>query len=239
MADATDTTRPNSGTDVTQELTTESIIEALLFSTDEPLPPARIAKILGIGDAGDVRRQIERLNQRYQQQGASFRIEGIAKGYRMLTLPSYNPWLSQLHKARSDTRLSAAAMETLAIVAYKQPVLRADIEAVRGVAVGDMLVRLRDMNLIRIMGRAEDIGRPLLYGTTNKFLEVFGLQSLKDLPKLDAEHPDNIPPLKVAEAEATNDPAEDEAIDEQRNPVDERGDPSATLVEGDTEQSPS
>jgi segregation and condensation protein B len=92
-----------------------------------------------------------------------------------------------------------AALETLAIVAYKQPILRADIEAIRGVAVGDMLVRLRDVNLVRIVGRAEEIGRPLLYGTTTRFLEVFGLSSLKDLPKLDADNPEAVPKLTLAE----------------------------------------
>jgi len=117
----------------------------------------------------------------------------------MLTLPVYNNWVKKLQKARGETRLSGAALETLAIVAYKQPVLRADIEVVRGVAVGDMLVRLRDMNLVRIVGRAEEIGRPLLYGTTPHFLEVFGLGSLKDLPKIDPQRPDEVPALKVVE----------------------------------------
>jgi len=88
-------------------------------------------------------------------------------------------------------------------VAYKQPVLRADVEAIRGVAVGDMLVRLRDMNLVRIVGRAEEIGRPLLYGTTTHFLEVFGLSALKDLPKLDADNPDQVPKLTLAPTEPT------------------------------------
>ena len=179
------------------ELSPESIVEALILSSDQPLPAARIAKVLGIGDADDVKGHIDRLNERYTQAASSFRIEPIAKGYQMLTLPQYSPWLSKLHKARAESRLSAAALETLAIVAYKQPVVRADIEAIRGVAVGDMLVRLRDMNLVRIAGRAEEIGRPLLYGTTNRFLEVFGLQSLKDLPKLDSDRPDSIPPLKT------------------------------------------
>jgi segregation and condensation protein B len=186
-----------------EQLTPASIIEALLFSTDEPLPPAKIAKILGVGDAGDVKRKIEELNTRYAQCGMSFRIETVAKGYQMLTLPAYNPWLTRLSKARSESRLSAAALETLAIIAYKQPILRANIEAIRGVAVGDMLVRLREMNLVRIVGRAEEIGRPLLYGTTPKFLAVFGLQSLKDLPKLDPDRPDQVPPLKVADDDET------------------------------------
>ena len=180
-------------------VTTESVVEALLLSTDEPLPAARIAQLLGIGDAGDVKRHVETLNERYAQCGASFRIEAIAKGLQLLTLPPYNHWISKLHKARADSRLSTAALETLAIVAYKQPILRADIEAIRGVAVGDMLVRLRDTNLVRIVGRAEEIGRPLLYGTTTRFLEVFGLASLKDLPKLDADNPEAVPKLTVVE----------------------------------------
>jgi len=178
----------------------ESIVEALLFSTDAPLPAARIVQLLGEGDAADVQLHVETLNQRYRDMGASFRISAIAKGFQMLTLPIYDPWVGKLHAARAESRMSAAALETLAIVAYKQPVLRADIEAIRGVAVGDMLVRLREMNLVRIAGRAEEIGRPLLYGTTTKFLEVFGLASLRDLPQLDPNDPDGVPALKVVDA---------------------------------------
>jgi segregation and condensation protein B len=180
-------------------VTPESIVEALLFSTDRPLPAARIAQILGIGGASDVKQHIDALNERYERTGSSFRIEQVAKGYQMLTLPPYNPWVGRLHKVRAESRLSGAALETLAIVAYKQPALRADIETIRGVAVGDMLVRLRDMNLVRIVGRAEEIGRPLLYGTTRRFLEVFGLSSLKDLPKLDPDRPDAVPTLRVVD----------------------------------------
>ncbi len=190
---------PTAAHEAPPSVTTESVVEALLLSTDEPLPASRIAQLLGIGDAGDVKRHVETLNERYAQCGASFRIEAIAKGFQLLTLPAYNHWISKLHKARADSRLSTAALETLAIVAYKQPILRADIEAIRGVAVGDMLVRLRDMNLVRIVGRAEEIGRPLLYGTTTRFLEVFGLASLKDLPKLDADNPEAVPKLTVVE----------------------------------------
>jgi segregation and condensation protein B len=183
------------------EVTTDSIIEAMLLSTDVPLTGAKLAQLLGIGDAADVKPAIVRLNERYAAQNASFRIDLIAKGYQMLTLPVYDRWVSKLHKARAESRLSQAALETLAIVAYKQPVLRAQIEAIRGVAVGDMLVRLREINLIRIVGRAEEIGRPLLYGTTGKFLEVFGLGSLKDLPKVEQDTPDAVPVLKTPDAE--------------------------------------
>jgi segregation and condensation protein B len=202
MSDATGSSADTPVQTPADTVTPESIVEALLFSTDRPLPSARIAQILGIGGASDVKQYVESLNDRYEQTGASFRIEQVAKGYQMLTTPPYNPWVSQLQKARAESRLSAAALETLAVIAYKQPVLRAEIEAVRGVAVGDMLVRLRDMNLARIVGRAEEIGRPLLYGTTRKFLEVFGLNSLKDLPKLDPDRPDAVPELKVVDDRA-------------------------------------
>jgi segregation and condensation protein B len=169
-----------------EEIRPERVIEAVLFSAESPLPAAKIATILGIGDAKDVRRHIEELNEQYASLSLSFRIEEIAGGYQMLTLPAYNHWLAKLLRSRQESKLSAAALETLAIVAYKQPCTRADVEAVRGVAVGDMLNRLREMNLVKIVGRAEDLGRPMLYGTTKKFLEVFGLPSLEDLPQVEA-----------------------------------------------------
>lgn len=181
--------------DAGPEVAPESIIEALLFSTDVPLTAARLSQLTGIGDTAEVKSLIESMNAHYEASGSSFRIQAVAKGFQMLTLPLYNHWLSKLHKARAESRLSPAALETLAVVAYKQPVLRAEIEAIRGVAAGDMLVRLRDMNLVRIVGRAEEIGRPLLYGTTNRFLEVFGLESLKDLPKVDRETDNGVPSL--------------------------------------------
>jgi segregation and condensation protein B len=202
-------------------------MEALLFSTDQPLTAGKIAEILGIGSAGDVRRHIDTLNERYAETGTAFRIEAVAKGFQMLTMPVYSPWVSKLHKARSDSRLSPAALETLAIVAYKQPALRADVEVIRGVAVGDMLVRLREMNLIRIVGRAEELGRPLLYGTTSKFLEVFGLKSTKDLPKLDPDRPDDVPVLKVV-----NEPEEVDAAEADQGSGEE-GNAETTDLQGE------
>lgn len=168
------------------EIHPERVIEAVLFSADSPLPAAKIASILGVGDAKDVRKHIAELNEQYASLSLSFRIEEIAGGYQMLTLPAYNHWLAKLLRSRQESKLSSAALETLAIVAYKQPCTRADVEAVRGVAVGDMLNRLREMNLVKIVGRAEDLGRPMLYGTTKKFLEVFGLPSLEELPQVEA-----------------------------------------------------
>lgn len=159
-----------------------SIVEAILFAADAPLPASKIAEIAGAGNARNLKKHIASLNEAYEQRGAAFRIEEIAGGYQMLTLPAYNEWVSKLLRARQETKLSQAALETLAIVAYKQPILRADVEAIRGVAAGEVLNRLRELNLIKIVGRADDVGRPLLYGSTKKFLEVFGLASLDDLP---------------------------------------------------------
>ncbi len=166
------------------ETTVESVLEAVLFASDEALTPARIANIIEV-DTRQVRRHIKELNAKYKANNNAFRIERIAGGFQMLTLSPYNHWLRKLLRARSDNKLSPAALETLAIIAYKQPIIRADIEAIRGVAAGEVIRSLMYKGLVRIVGRAEVIGRPMLYGTTKKFLEVFGLNSIKDLPKVE------------------------------------------------------
>ena len=165
-----------------QAPTVESVIEAVLFATDEPLTDSRLASIVET-TGKQVRQCIEALNEKYAKNHNAFRIEQIAGGYQMLTLSTYNTWLRKMLRARSDHKLSPAAMETLAIIAYKQPVIRVDVEAIRGVAVGEVIRSLMYKGLVKIVGRAEILGRPMLYGTTKKFLEVFGLNSLKDLPK--------------------------------------------------------
>jgi segregation and condensation protein B len=167
-------------------LTIESIIEAILFASDEPLSAERLAAIAEFnGGIKQVKQCIETLNQQYADAGRSFRIEEIAGGFQMMTLPEYNNWLRKLLRDRGDNKLTPAALETLAILAYKQPVIRADVEAIRGVACGEMIRSLMYKGLVKIVGKAEILGRPLLYGTTKKFLEVFGLSSLKDLPKVE------------------------------------------------------
>ncbi len=161
-----------------------AVVEAILFAADSPLAPAKIAQI-GKLPAKAVRAAVAQLNQRYERIGAAFRIEEIAGGFQMLTLSKYRDVLERLYTSRSDSRLSQPAMETLAVIAYRQPVLRADVEAIRGVACGEVLRGLMEKQLVHIVGRAQVLGRPLLYGTTRKFLEVFGLASLEDLPKAD------------------------------------------------------
>ena len=164
------------------DVTMEAVVEAVLFASDEPLSAERLVSIVEAGGVKQIRECIERLNKKYEEGEFSFRIEQIAGGYQMMTLSEFNYWLKKLVRVRTDTKLSAAALETLAIVAYKQPVIRADIEAIRGVASGEVIRNLMFKGLVKIVGKAEVLGRPMRYGTTKKFLDVFGLGSLKDLP---------------------------------------------------------
>jgi len=165
--------------------TLESVIEAILFASDEPLTVQRLLNIAEAGSVKQIRECVDSLNETYQKNGLSFRIEQIAGGYQMMTLDVYNHWLKKLVKVRTENKLSPAALETLAIISYKQPIIRADIEAIRGVAAGEMIRNLMYKGLVKIVGRAEVLGRPMLYGTTKKFLDVFGLNTLKDLPKIE------------------------------------------------------
>ena len=166
------------------DLSAESVLEAVLFASDEPLTAERLANIVE-SRVKQIRQHIKSLNEKYQANKNAFRIEQVAGGYQMMTLSPYNHWLKKLLRARSDSKLSPAALETLAIIAYKQPVIRADIEAIRGVTVGEIIRGLMYKGLVKIVGRAEVLGRPMLYGTTKKFLEIFGLNTLKDLPKVE------------------------------------------------------
>jgi segregation and condensation protein B len=160
-------------------------VEAVLMSVDRPMPAARLAEVLGVGGVKAIHDAVKTLNREYKEQGRSFGIEQLAGGYQMLTLPEFHELVASLHRTREDTKLSPAALETLAIVAYRQPIMRSAIEAVRGVACGEVLRVLMEHHLVKIVGRAEEIGRPMLYGTTKRFLELFGLASLKDLPKVE------------------------------------------------------
>ena len=165
-------------------------VEAALLTSDRAMASARVADALGLsGASAAIEEAIGELNEVYARTGRSFRIEKVAGSWQVVTLPKYADVLDGLKRARQDNKLSASQLETLAIVAYKQPVVRADIEAVRGAASGEVLRALMDKHLVKIVGRAEELGRPMLYGTTKQFLEVFGLGSLKDLPEVDQLRP--------------------------------------------------
>ncbi len=167
------------------ETTLESVTEAVLFASDEPLTAQRLVGIAEAGSIKQIKACIEDLNEKYKAANSAFRIEKIAGGYQMMTLSPYNYWLKKLLRTRTDTKLSPAALEALAIISYKQPIIRADIEAIRGVASGEVIRNLMYKGLVKIVGRAEVLGRPMLYGTTKKFLDTFGLNTLKDLPKIE------------------------------------------------------
>lgn len=160
-------------------------LEALLFSTHHPLTPGRLAELLDVPGTKPVRHGIKELNAQYESTGRSFRIEQVAGGFQLCTLPEFGPLLHKFHQKEADSKLTNAAKETLAIIAYKQPILRADIEAIRGVACGETIRSLMEKHLVKIAGRAELPGRPILYGTTKRFLEWQGLNTLKDLPPID------------------------------------------------------
>jgi len=161
----------------------KTIIEAILFASDEPVSEDRLADAAGEDvTVGMVREAIQALRQEYEASGRAFTIEEIAGGFQLFTRPQFNKYLKKLLRARHEARFTQAALETLAIIAYKQPITRAEVEDIRGVACSDMIRTLMEKGLVRIAGRSEKLGRPLLYGTTKKFLQVFGLSSMKDLP---------------------------------------------------------
>ena len=165
-------------------------VEAALMTSERPMTAARVAEALGAAGAGSaIEESIEALNTEYERTGRSFRIEKVAGAWQVVTLPKYADVLDGLKRTRQDNRLSASQLETLAIVAYKQPIVRAQVEAIRGAASGEVLRHLMDRHLVKVVGRAEEIGRPMLYGTTKQFLEVFGLGTLKDLPEADELKP--------------------------------------------------
>ena len=157
-------------------------VEAILFLMKEPCPSRKLATLADLPDAARARAMVKALNDRYERAGGAFRAVEVAGGYQLRALPEFAPWLFRLQEAPCEARLANSAMETLAIIAYEQPVLRATIERIRGVHCGEMLRQLLAQDLIRIVGRSEELGRPFLYGTTKKFLLAFGLAKIEDLP---------------------------------------------------------
>jgi segregation and condensation protein B len=176
------------------------VLEALLMGTHHPMTGARLVDLTAAAGVRAIRQAVTVLNDVYEKTGRAFRIEQVAGGYQMLTLPQFGEHLKRLHQHEADAKLTKAALETLAIIAYKQPILRADLEAIRGVASGETIRSLMEKHLVKIAGRAELPGRPILYGTTKRFLELFGLNTLKDLPMSES----GVAPLRPAPARKTD-----------------------------------
>ncbi len=177
------------------------VVEALIFSSESPLSAQRIRDILPDFTPGEIGRVVEYLNGEYRRTGRAFQIREIAGGYQMFTFPEFAGYVEQLYQNRQKSFLTQKSLETLAIVAYKQPTTKQEIEEIRGVNVDGVMKNLLSRNLVTISGRAQAPGSPFLYRTTKKFLDYFGLNSMDDLPKLkeldelidviDKDHPDH------------------------------------------------
>jgi len=157
-------------------------LEAVLILAREPLSSRKLSEYVHLADGTEARTLVRRLNQMYDAAGRAFRVEEVAGGFQLLSRPKFAPWLRRLKHVPPEVRLSGPVLETLAVIAYRQPVLRADIEAIRGVNCGEIVRQLMDRDLVRISGRSRELGRPYLYSTTRRFLRVFGLTHIDKLP---------------------------------------------------------
>ncbi len=186
------------------------VIEALLFASDKPLTIEQAKNVLGNLEPSQVRGVLEELKSEYEQSNRGIRIIEIAGGFQMITAPGFATFLQKLYKERHVERLSKPALETLAIVAYKQPVTKLEVESLRNVNVDGVIKSLVDKSLIRVAGRRKAPGRPYVFGTTRQFLEYFGLKSLEELPKIEV-----FPNL--AQGESGNIESQSEKIAEELN----------------------
>lgn len=159
-------------------------VEAVLMMADEPLTSRRLAEVAGLDDGHHARRLVEELRLRFDADNTAFQVEEIAGGFQLLTRSLCHPWLLRLRRTGYDLRLSSAGLETLAVIAYKQPIMRAEVEKIRGVVCADLIRLLMEKGLVRVTGRHDSLGRPQLFGTTKRFLQHFGLNSLDDLPEV-------------------------------------------------------
>lgn len=162
----------------------ELVLEALLFSSADPVTASKLAETTGRPEA-EIKKTLKALGAGYADGSRSFELVEIAGGYQIVTRPVFHEMIQAFKKSRATDRLSPSALETLAIIAYKQPIIRAEVEAIRGVQCGPVLRGLLDRRLVRVAGRDKRPGNPILYRTTTRFLEHFGLKSLKDLPSVE------------------------------------------------------
>ena len=225
-------------------------LEAVLFLAKEPLNTRKLSRYANLADGTQARTLVGQLNRQYDETGRSFRVEEVAGGFQLRTRAVFSRWLRRTPHVPAETRLSAPSLETLAVVAYRQPVVRADIESVRGVACGEILRQLMDRDLVRVSGRSNELGRPYFYSTTKRFLEVFGLRNLDELPRAeefelglatsDPAPTAGAPQTDIAVATPPRaedeDEDEDEWEDEEEWDDDDEGDEEEDGVEGDEEE---
>lgn len=168
-------------------------LEAILFLARQPINSRKISQLAGLEDGTQARTMIRELNEKYDRVGQAFHVKRVAGGYQMLTRPRFAPWIRRLDHVPGSQRLSTPALETLTVVAYRQPIIKAEVEAIRGVSCGEMLRQLLEKGLVKMVGRSEVLGRPFLYGTTKNFLVRYGLNNLADLPRAEQLRGDGLP----------------------------------------------
>jgi len=206
----------------------KNIVESLLFVSEDPLTIGNIKNVLEIEDPKEIRNALIELAEDYEKRSGAFLLHEVAGGFQFRTRPEYNQWVKRFIQPKAS-RLSKAALETLAIIAYKQPIIRSDVEHIRGVDCGGVIRILLERKLIRVLGRKEIPGRPLIYGTTKQFLEVFDLKNLRDLPT-----PKEIEELRASLSEDADPEMEtqpSDAVPEQESQLDKDEDEENTQSE--------
>ena len=207
--------RPANAPTSLEQIPAVTRLEAALFISREVLHARRLAALAGLADATEARTLIQQLNQKYEQRGRAFHVQKVAGGYQLMTRPAFSKWIRRLDHVPSYPRLSSPALETLAVVAYRQPIVRAEIDAIRGVSSGEILRQLLERDLVRICGRSEDLGRPFLYATTRHFLKLFGLGSLDELPEAEKLRSSWL--SSAGNPDAVEDDSDDSEIDEEED----------------------
>ena len=219
----------------------KKVLETLLFITDAPLPVSRIAQLCEIKNKERLEGALLELRKSYDEEGRTLQVMQVAGGWQLATRPEYGLWVRKLYQNKMTVRLTQAALETLCIIAYKQPLTRAEIEAIRGVEVIGPLETLTQRRLITVVGRRESIGRPILYGTTSEFLRQFGLNSLDDLPKLESFNIENMAAaaqstaIELIEQESIPEPVEEGAPAADPSPAEAYAAEEAGPVPAETE----
>ena len=196
--------------DAQPDLDPLAILEALVFVSDAPLPLGRIEEMLEGRSRGEIVRLLADLQERCRQDNRGVLLIEVAGGYRLVTKPELAPWIQQL-RGTKPAKLSKAALETLAIIAYKQPITKPEIETIRGVMIDGVLKTLVERDLIRILGRKPEVGRPILYGTSRDFLEYFGFKDLSELP--------TVKEIELLAPNVTGEKASEQGVDEASTPA--------------------
>ncbi len=217
-----------------------AVLEALLFASEEPVTLSEATEILGKEREAEIAAALEALARRYEEPGCGLRVQRIAGGFRITTDPALGPFVREMVRSRNRQRLSRAALETLAIVAYKQPITGPEIQEIRGVNPSAILNSLLDRRMIRILGRKKVVGKPFLYGTTKEFLVRFGLNSLDDLPSMEEfdamlreAAPADDAPDDAAPAEDPSGAIREEGAGEAEPPVSDTFEEDAGAARGD------